>query len=361
LVGKNKKGDVKLDKTIYIVIGCDADPDRDYFVGNIQSNSLSWRGLLEGIPRAKEKFVSLTDSDGKPPVFTWNLRADHQVKEVYGAYDFILTEHKDFLLDLEKTGDELAWHPHFWYYDDQRRVWYQNYKDVDWQVTMLEKAYEAYQKVLPGRGKTVRMGWSYHNNRTFDALDRLGVETDISGCPGLKIPPGEHQKRLSNFYDWSTSPTRPYHPSAVDYRREAAPGERSLSILELPNLICRSYFWGMLSGLVLTRKMKDLRQIGYALARPSYMATMPCKAALFKPMLTQMKNDIKQTDYLIYSSLLHPDELIENIHPVYSLENMYGNIKAILELGQKLNVRVRYLRACDIKNIIESENRGEIE
>ncbi len=347
-----------MEKTIYVVIGCDADPDRDYFVKNIPADSLGWRGMLEGIPRAKDKFVSLTDSDGKPPILTWNLRVDHQVKEVHGAYDYILTEHKDFLLDLEKAGDELAWHPHFWYYDNRRKVWYQNYKDIDWQVTMLEKACEAFQKVLPGRGKTVRMGWSYHNNRTFDTLDRLGVETDISGCPGLRIPPGENQKKLSNFYDWSITPPRPYYPSAEDYRREATDGERSLSVLELPNFVCRSFIWGMLSGLVLTRKMKDIRQIGYALARPTYMATTTCKPAIFRPMLVQMKKDIKKADYLIYSSLLHPDELIENMHQVYSLENMYHNIKSILDLGDKLGVKVKFLRAGEVKGIIKSHNSG---
>ena len=106
-----------MDKTIYVVIGCDADPDRDYFVKDIPAGSLGWRGVLEGIPRAKEMLAELTDCDGKPPVFTWNLRVDHQVRQVHGAYNYILTEHHDFLLDLEKSGDELAWHPHFWYYD----------------------------------------------------------------------------------------------------------------------------------------------------------------------------------------------------------------------------------------------------
>jgi hypothetical protein len=54
---------------------------------------------------------------------------------------------------------------------------------------MLEKAFAAYQEALPGRARTVRMGWSYHNNRTFAALDKLGVEVDTSGIPGLRIIP----------------------------------------------------------------------------------------------------------------------------------------------------------------------------
>jgi hypothetical protein len=289
------------------------------------------------------------------------LRVDFQVKEMCGAYDYILTEHNGFLLDLERAGDELAWHPHFWDYDTSRGVWYQNHEDVDWQVTMLEDAFEAYQRNLPGRGSTVRMGWSYHNNRTFGTLDRLGVRTDISGCPGLKISPRDTKRRLSNFYDWSITPRRPYYPSAEDYRREATAGERSLTILALPNFVCRSAFWGLVSGLVLSRKMRDLRQIGYALARPTYMATIPCKPAIFRPMLAQMKNDIQRVDCLIYSSLLHADELIENAHHIYSLENMRDNLRSILKLGKELGVRIVYAKASDARDMFESYTTGETE
>jgi hypothetical protein len=342
----------QLEKTIYVVIGCDTDPDRDYFVRDIPLDGLGWRGMLEGIPRAKDKLQKLTDSYGNPPVFTWNLRVDHQIKRMYGAYSHILTTHTKFLLELEKNGDELAWHPHFWCYDEKRKVWYQNYQDTDWQVEMLEKAHAAYQEVLPGRARTVRMGWSYHNNRTFATLDKLGVEVDISGIPGLRILPPKKQVRLSNFYDWSITPTKPFYPSTADYRREAKEGEKSFSLLEVPNFTVESFFWGMLSGLVLARKMKDIKQIGYALLRPAYMSTITSKPMLFKPLLAQMKKNLKVDDKVIYSSLLHADELVENIHPVYSLKNMEGNIKSILELADSMHAKVKYIRACQTKDYV---------
>jgi hypothetical protein len=339
-------------KAIHIVISCDTDPDRDYFVKDIPSDSLGWRGMLEGIPRAKDKLHRLSDSDGNPPLYTWNLRVDHQIKKMYGAYNHILTTHTDFLLELEKDGDELAWHPHFWCYEANRKVWCQNHQDVDWQVKMLEEAHEAYQEVLPGRAKTVRMGWSYHNNRTFATLDKLGVKVDISGIPGLRILPRQKQSRLSNFYDWSITPSKPFYPSTVDYRREATEGESSLSLLEAPNFVAKSFFWGMLSGLVLARKMKDMKQIGYALSRPTYMSTITSKPILFKPMLSQMKKNLKNDDKVICISPLHADELTENIHPVYSLDNMEKNIGSILELADSMHTRVKYIKACQIKNYL---------
>jgi hypothetical protein len=342
----------KLEKAIYVIIGCDTDPDRDYFVKDIPPDRLGWRGMLEGIPRAKDKLQKLTDSCGRSPVFTWNLRVDHQIKRMYGAYNHILTAHTNFLFELEKDGDELAWHPHFWCYDEKRNVWYQNYQDTDWQVEMLKEAFATYQEVLPGRARTVRMGWSYHNNRTFATLDKLGVEVDISGIPGLMILPPKKQVRLSNFYDWSVTPNKPFYPSTADYRREAKEGEKRLSVLEVPNFMAESFCWGMLSGLVLARKMKDVKQIGYALTRPAYMSTLSGKPVLFRPMLAQIKRDLKVDDKVIYSSLLHSDELIENVHPVYSLENMEKNLRSVLELADSMHAKVKYIRACETKNYI---------
>ena len=341
-----------MEKIIYVVIGCDTDPDRNYFLKGTPSDSLSWRGMLEGIPRAKEGLHSLSDSYGKPPVITWNLRADNQIKQMYGSYGSILEKHVEFFRQLESTGDELAWHPHFWRFDEKRSAWYQEYQDSDWQVLMLKEAYASYQQILPGRARAMRTGWSYHNNRTFSTLDELGVEVDISGIPGLRILPRENRRHLANFYDWSITPRKPYHPSAADYRREATDGEGRYSILEAPNLVARSFWWGMLSGAVLAKKMSDIKQIKYALSRPTFMSTITGKPFLFRPMLAQMKRDLKRDGKLIYVTLLHPDELTENVHPVYSLENMEANIRSIHRLAQSMNAKVKHIRACDIRQYV---------
>jgi hypothetical protein len=49
---------------------------------------------------------------------------------------------------------------------------------------------------------------------------------------------------------------------------------------------------------------------------------------------------------------LHPDELIENIHPVYSLENMEKNLRSILELADSMQAKVKYIRACQTKDYV---------
>jgi len=339
-----------LEKAVYIVIGCDTDPDRDYFVSDIPTGSLSWRGMLEGIPRAKEQLHGLTDSDGKPPAFTWLIRADHQIRQIHGAYDYILQNHTDFLLELEKSGDELGWHPHFWRCMKDGKTWYQEHKDHQWQVEMLREAHAAYQATLPGRPRTVRMGWAYHNNRTLATLDELGIEVEISALPGLKIRPGKGSASMSNYYDWSITPSRPYYPSRADYRREPKDSEGSYALLEAPNTVAGSFVWGLVSGVALARKMKDIRQLGYALSKPAFISTITSKPVLFKPMLRQVKKDLARRDSVFYVTPLHPDELIDNMHPVYSLEHMKANLGAILELAEHVGAKTRYITGSEIKD-----------
>ena len=43
----------------------------DRYIDNTPKDSLSWRGMLEGIPIAKKELANLTDSDGKDPVFVF--------------------------------------------------------------------------------------------------------------------------------------------------------------------------------------------------------------------------------------------------------------------------------------------------
>ncbi len=339
-------------KILYVVIGCDVDPDRSYVIKDILSDRLSWRGMLEGIPRSREKLKNLKDSDGNQPVVVWLLRVDYQIKVISGAYNSVLTEYKDFLQSLEDSGDELGWHPHFWQLDEKKSIWFQNYEDTGWQKKMLREAYASFQEIFPGRAKTARTGWTYHNNETMKTFGELGVEVDISAFSGLKIPADGKQRAISNFYDWYDTPLEPYYPSIDDYRRPALNNETSCSVLEVPNLTAKSLFWGIVSGLVLTKKTGSIRQLGYSLARPRLFPSISCSPMLFRPLLSTIKSILGQKNQLVFATGLHADELIENVHPVYSLENMAANIESLLKLAERLNVRLKFIRGCDIKNYL---------
>src|SRR5258708_28541573 len=113
-----------------------------------------------------------------------------------GAYEWFLQAHAPLLRSLQESGDELAWHPHFWRRADQNGTWVQESADVDWQVDMLRRAHAALVAAFPGPLRSVRMGWGYHNDRTVQALADLGITVDLSAVARLPTPapspePGE--------------------------------------------------------------------------------------------------------------------------------------------------------------------------
>src|SRR5258708_32425773 len=86
-----------------------------------------------------------------------------------GAYEWFLQAHAPLLRSLQQSGDELAWHPHFWRRADQNGTWVQEIADVDWQVAMLRRAHAAPLAAFPGPPRHVRTGGGYHHARPVQA------------------------------------------------------------------------------------------------------------------------------------------------------------------------------------------------
>lgn len=334
-----------MSKKVFIVIGCDTDPDRLGFLDNVPRDTLTWHGMLEGIPRLKESVGDIKDSNGNKPRLTWCLRADEQVKQMHGSYNAVIKKNKQFFLNLEADGDELAWHPHFFTFDKNSNKWYQEFLDTDWQIKMLENAYAEYQEVLPGRAESVRMGWVYHNNNTIATLDRLGIKVDFSGLPGLGLLPKKDTVKSVNFYDWSVTPNHPYYPSKTDYRIPATNGAGAYAMLELPNFVSHSLFWSMLSGLFLAKKMKNLSHFFKSMNNPSYWITITGKPNLFAPLSKQLSKELQQKDSVYFVTYFHPDELLPNNSTLYSLDFFRTNLLAIIETARQHRADIKFITA----------------
>ncbi len=342
-----------MQKTVYIVIGCDTDPDRIDFLDNVPTDTLTWRGMLEGIPETKEKVKDITDSNGSSPIFTWCLRADHQIKETFGSYNYVLEKNKSFFHELESTGDEIGWHPHFFKFDKPTSKWYQDFKDKSWQVNMLREAYAEFQSALPGRAKSVRMGWIYHNDQTFAALDKLGIKIDFSGIPRLSLLPKNDNVKSVNFFDWEQTPNHPYYPSINDYRKIAGDNEDSYKTLEAPNFASDSLLWSLISGAVLVKKMKDIKPIFKAIQNPVYWITITGKTKLFAPIVNQLKKELQKKDEIYFVTYFHPDELLPNNSSLYSLQNLHDNLNTIRTTAHDCQAEIKYIKACDLPGLVK--------
>jgi len=100
--------------------------------------------------------------------------------------------------------------------------------------------------------------------------------------------------------------------------------------------------WGMISGLVLAKKMKDIRPLFNAIKRPTYWINITGKPKLFAPLIDQVLKVLKRKNKIFFVSYFHPDELIDNNHSLYSMENMIENISTLIECvnnnGAKTNL-----------------------
>ena len=336
---------------VYVVIGCDADPDRKDLLDRVPSGTLTWRGLTEGIPLLKRSLQGLRDKTGREPVFTWLLRADEQIRDLHGEYAAIARMYRPLLQTLQQSGDELGWHPHFWRRDGAGGNWYQEVEDVDWQIDMLKKAHADLAACLPDGVKSVRMGWDYHNNRTYRALEELGVVVDFSAIPGLRTFIGAPPKRGENLFDWHSSPQTPFRPSRQDYRRPAEGRTNQSRLLEVPNFVSTSVVWGLVSGLQLARKTRNLRLLSQSIRRPTYWINITARRRFFAPLVKQLRKTLRYSDIsspLVFATYFHPDELLPNRSGLYDLESVRSNLEAVLRTCDDASSSVEFIKASSV-------------
>ena len=337
-------------RTVYIVVSCDTDPDRPGFLDRVPSRGLTWRGMTEGIPAAKDFLRGVRDSRGREPVFTWLLRADDQVRRVHGDPAWVMHTHSALLRSLQQSGDELGWHPHFWRRETDNGPWFQEVENTDWQVQMLHDAHRGVAASFVGAPQSVRMGWAYHNNRTFGALEDLGVAVDCSALPGYRTFRGKPPTRGENNFDWYSSPRRPFRPSRNDYRRPAAAGESAFRVLEVPGFVSDSIPWALVGGVQLVRKTGDPGLLWDAIRRPTYNVNITTRPLFFSPLVTQLRAALRRSNGgpVVFSTQCHADEFLPNRTTLYSLSSVRANLEALLRVCDAARAPVRFAQLREI-------------
>ncbi|MEE9443930.1 MAG: hypothetical protein V3V99_14795 [candidate division Zixibacteria bacterium] len=341
-------------KTVYFIIGCDTDPDRTSFISGVTDKQLSWIGMDEGIHAVKEATKDILDSEGKSPIFSWCLRVDDQIRHYDDDYAWVLKSHRKLFEDLEKSGDELSWHPHFWRYNNQKSFWYQETQDIEWQTEMLQMSHSAYQDVFPDRPLSVRMGWNFHNTNSMKTLSNLGIKVDFSGVPGMRVDPSP--LKVDNIYNWFDAPPNPYYPSNKDFQT-AGIDNNKMGILEVPNLVAKSIAWGYIAGIVLAKKMKNIKPLFVALRRPRYWINISAERHYFKPLLNEFHKHLrrKKTTLLIFNNYFHADDMVENNSAIYSLRGFKNNLNDLVNAAKESGAHIKFIKACDSANIFNQK------
>lgn len=207
---------------MYLAFTFDGDHDHSGDK-SIFSNSLSWRGIEEGIPLVSNLLRQYEDSFGSTFKTTWFVRVDNQIKAFYDNPAYLLQKYKSIWKQMEKEGDVLGWHSHL--YRRNQDEWEQE----DRPSSIVEDLKEGFAAASQhGYSFTLsRIGGAYSSNQTMLSLDELGIRIDSSAMPG--------RIREDTKMNWLYTPQLPYHPSIQDYRKPIEGTEaRSLTILEVP-------------------------------------------------------------------------------------------------------------------------------
>ena len=285
---------------------------------NDERTELSWTSI-DRIPHLKDLFESFNLH------LTWFIRADNQLQDIYGTAAHILLEHERLLSELERSGDEIGWHPHINEWCEQSRRYVADRDEHRCAQKLVKTRAELEAKGF--KHSSVRIGEAFHGNTMMKTLDELGLEVDSTAIPG-RIRSDE-----SRTFDWGPTPNKPFHPSVRDYR---VPDESDhLDILEVPMttmLVKASYDLDFLTRYI----------------NPSYHHEN-FKAGLDRSFHTLCPATEGES---FMTLILHSDEISfeGRAHPLYSfsLDAVRKNIAYLLEKIEAKGIERRSLRLKDV-------------
>jgi hypothetical protein len=195
-----------------VFITFDVGPD-DAVLGHAHEAAPAWRRTEAGLADAAGLLQALARHARGPVAATWFVRADHRLAEAGAAPLAAYHAFGDFLRERRARADTVGWMPQVY----SARGGPPDYADLPATAALLREAGWA--------ADVVRMGGCFHDDRTIEGLDALGVGVDCSALPGRRKD--DRGWRL----DWTGTPERAYHPSHADYRVPGTPARR---LLELP-------------------------------------------------------------------------------------------------------------------------------
>lgn len=169
----------------------------------------------------ERNFSLLIEKLGNLP-FSVFIRADKQIKSLYGSYDYLLINNPQLIDLIIKANGEINWHIHL--YELINNEWAQIKDDQKLISTFLDDYLEV-QKIEKINSNIIRIGECVMSNSLMNTINQLGIKIDSTALP--------RRKRIDEDkdFDWELTKNNIYHPSKDDYRTS---GEDQYSVLEVP-------------------------------------------------------------------------------------------------------------------------------
>jgi glycosyltransferase involved in cell wall biosynthesis/SAM-dependent methyltransferase len=202
-----------------LVLCIDIEPDRRVTERGDRQRPRGADLIISLVPRLRERLATLSGGDAH---YTWCIRMDPQIRDTYGAADWLATAYEHELEAQQCAGDEVGLHQHSWRWRDGG--WVSDQADEAWVAHCVDIGLETFRSTFGRDAKVYRHGDGYMSNAIARQIDTAGVRVDYTLEPGHDARPGIKASEASTgmLPDTRTVPRHAYRPSAVDFRVEDA-------------------------------------------------------------------------------------------------------------------------------------------
>ena len=282
----------------------DFDPLSDDYYNRDQAH---FGGFEEAMPQI------ITLLEDKP--FSVFLRADHQIKKMYGDYGYLIRRYPNVVKNIVENDGEINWHIHL--YEQEDGSW-QQIKDLDRLYQRFEEDFTTVKEIEEINTDIVRIGECVMDDGLMKLMNRLSIKIDSTALPQRQRDDQEKS------FDWSSTKNSLYHPSKRDYRQG---GTSHYALLEVP---------------MTTIKM----QASYdAEAYYRYINLSFKSDVLFQSMAPF----IRDNDALV--TITHPFEILKKgVHPLisYDIDTLKENIQRLDQLVRNCGKIPVYKKISDL-------------
>lgn len=124
-----------------VVVCWDMEPDLRVLEPGVPGQWAGFEELLARVAALRARLAKLTRA---PTSFSWFLRMDPQIAEVWGSPGWVAEHYATALAGLEAHGDELGLHTHTWRWDAEPCTWVRDH-DPAWEEHCLELGLETFE------------------------------------------------------------------------------------------------------------------------------------------------------------------------------------------------------------------------
>lgn len=194
-----------------VVLCWDTEPDARVLEPGAVGGWDAFEELLPRIDALRARLAKLTLA---PASFSWFLRMDPQVAEVWGSPSWVAEHYATALADLESHGDELGLHTHTWRWDAKPDAWVRDHNPA-WEEHCLELGLKTFESTFGRPCPAHRAGDRILTGEMLRRLRTGGVGVDLTVEPDLPPLGALEANEIANGLspDFRGVPLTPYRSS----------------------------------------------------------------------------------------------------------------------------------------------------